>query len=219
MLAPISIRLPSRPYVRADVSYCKYDMCTDPVSAKKSVAAVKDMPVKPAKIDHSDDTRSYNDARECSAFLCAMDIPSGRERDNRQEHWSAAITNEIAQSDLRHHAKHDHDAKASQCNGQPEEHFEIAPNCPHKSRPLADRVVSAYSANRAVCPAQVIGVTFNPEGAARAPRPVRARLLYGRARYENLRVRRLLQNGTPIVARPITRIGVWVIGFSEGSRS
>lgn len=84
--------------------------------------------------------------------------------------------------------------------------------------PLPKRVAVRYIHKRAVCPAHGDWRRRDAEGAARATRPRGGAVFYGRARCEDLRVRRFLQNGTPIVARPATRIGVLVVGPSEGPR-
>lgn len=82
--------------------------------------------------------------------------------------------------------------------------------------PLDRRVGAMYSARRAVCPAQGIGLPF-AEGAARATRPCVGAVSYGRACRESRKARRILQSGRPIVARPATRIGLWLVGPSEGT--
>lgn len=60
--------------------------------------------------------------------------------------------------------------------------------------PLAVRVAGEYRQRCAVCPAQGIGLPHF-KGAARATRSSGGAVSYGRARYENLRVRRLPLNG------------------------
>lgn len=83
--------------------------------------------------------------------------------------------------------------------------------------PLARRVGVVYSERAAGSLAVGIGVPISL-GAARAPRPVWARLSYGRARREHRKVRRYQESGTPIVARPATSIGVRVVGLTLGDR-
>lgn len=85
------------------------------------------------------------------------------------------------------------------------------------SFPLVERVAAGYSGLATGSLVAGIGVPKSV-GAARASRPSVGAVSYGRARREHLRVRRFQQSGTPIVARPATRIGVQVSGRSVGDR-